>query len=218
MRTEQAQQFVESQIPEMDLSAVLRVRPLLVLLELIGTRNPTLGMHGESVGELAALAAVNLGMSPAQVERLRLAGVLHDIGKVAISDRILEKEGPLSAREWEEIQRHPLTGSVLVESAGLPDVAEWILKHHERPDGRGYPNGLTAEDIPLEASILSIVDAYHAMVAERPYQGPLTHLEAKVELQLWAGKQFDAEMVAVVLDAIESRYGDRALDVPWGCR
>lgn len=190
--------------PELD-----RARPLLALLDVIGTRNPTLGMHGESVGDLAALAATELGLPPARVERLRLAGILHDIGKVAVADEILFKPDRLSDREWREIQRHPMIGYILVSSVGLGDIADWVLAHHERPDGLGYPHGLTAAQIPLEASILSVTDAYHAMVAERPYQSPLTHIEARHELERCAGAQFDEIVVRAAIRAIE-RERDRS--------
>lgn len=214
----QTGQRSEARILDFDPNPAERARPLLTLLDLISARNPTLGMHGESVGELAAIAAIDLGLSPARIERLRLAGVLHDIGKVAIADEILQKDSPLSEKEWNEVRRHPVIGSVLIESVGLDDIAEWVLKHHERPDGTGYPNGLTGDEIPLEASIISVADAYHAMVAERPYQGPLTHMEARIELQLFAGRQFESSVVDLVLAGIEQRYGKRTSEMPWGCR
>jgi HD-GYP domain-containing protein (c-di-GMP phosphodiesterase class II) len=184
--------------------AAEQARPLLTLLELRGRSDPTLLMHGESVGELVAMAAEQLDLPPVQIGRLRLAGILHDIGKITVSDRILNKPGRLTEGEWAEIRRHPETGYRLILSVGLEDIADWVLVHHERPDGRGYPYGLSAVEIPLEGSILAVADAYHAMVAERPYQGRLSHAEACWELQECAGSQFDGGVVDAVVGALEA--------------
>lgn len=190
--------------PWMATRAAERAKPLLTLLELTGQSDPTLSMHGESVGELAAIAAQELGLPPTQIGRLRLAGILHDIGKITIPDRILNKSGRLTEEEWGEIRRHPETGYRLVRSVGLEEIADWVLVHHERPDGRGYPYGLSAREIPLQGMILAVADAYHAMIAERPYQGRLSHGEACWELRECSGSQFDGAVVEALTSALNA--------------
>ena len=181
-----------------------RSGPLPTLLEAIGARDSALTMHGESVGRYATIAAQNLGLPPARVRALRLAGILHDIGKTELPAAILDKPGPLTPSEWRAIRNHPEAGHRLLTAAGLEPIAEWVLAHHERPDGTGYPFGLTAAEIPIEASILSAADAYHAMRDDRPYKSPLTHAEAAAELRDCAGTQFDPEVVEALLDGIEA--------------
>lgn len=166
-------------------------------------------MHGESVGELAAMTAEQLGLPPVQIGRLRLAGILHDIGKITISDCILNKPGRLTEPEWAEVRRHSETGYHMLASVGLDDVADWVLVHHERPDGLGYPYGLSAGEIPLEGRILAVADAYHAMIAERPYQGRLSHAEACWELRDCSGTQFDGDIAGALIAAVEA--DDRVL-------
>ena len=161
-------------------------------------------MHGESVGYYAMIAAENLGLPQARVRALRLAGILHDIGKADIPEAILDKPGPLTPDEWAAIRRHPAAGHRLLVVAGLGPIAEWVLAHHERPDGSGYPFGLTAREIPLEAAILSAADAYDAMRVERPYKAPVGHAEAAAELRAGAGTQFFDDVVEALIEAIEA--------------
>jgi HD-GYP domain-containing protein (c-di-GMP phosphodiesterase class II) len=131
------------------------------------------------------------------VERIRAAGVLHDIGKLGVADAILFKPGTLTVDEWAEIRRHSELGARILAHANLPDIAAWVLAHHERMDGHGYPNGLAGEAIPLEARILAVADAYEAMTAERAYRCAMAPDAAQRELRRAAGGQFDP----VVVDA-----------------
>jgi HD-GYP domain-containing protein (c-di-GMP phosphodiesterase class II) len=140
-----------------------------------------------------------LGLDERRAERVRLAGTLHDIGKIAIPDAILRKQGPLDDIEWREMRRHPELGARMLGGAGLQDVREWVLAHHERPDGRGYPRGLHGDRIPLEAAILAVADAYEAMTADRPYRGSIGEPAARAELRRHAGTQFDARVVDAFL-------------------
>jgi HD-GYP domain-containing protein (c-di-GMP phosphodiesterase class II) len=135
---------------------------------------------------------------------VRVAGVLHDIGKLGISDAVLLKPGRLEAHEWTEIKRHPELGARILEHANLRDVASWVLSHHERIDGGGYPRALAGEEIPIEGRILAVADAYEAMTADRPYRSALSAEDARAELRRGAGTQFDPQVVAafeLVLDA-----------------
>jgi HD-GYP domain-containing protein (c-di-GMP phosphodiesterase class II) len=142
-------------------------------------------------------------MSDERVQRIRLAGVLHDIGKIGVPDSILCKPGPLTSEEMDQMRRHPELGARILSSRELDDVREWILAHHERPDGTGYPRGLTADEIPIEAAILAVADAYEAMTSDRVYRMSIGHDKARDELERWAGKQFSREVVEGFLRALD---------------
>jgi diguanylate cyclase (GGDEF)-like protein/putative nucleotidyltransferase with HDIG domain len=176
----------------------------MLLAETLDLRDVATARHSETVGRYAEQIAHELGLAPVQVERVRVAGVLHDIGKLGISDAVLLKPSRLEPHEWNEIQRHPELGARILEHANLRDVASWVLSHHERLDGAGYPHNLGGDAIPLEGRILAVADAYEAMTADRPYRAALTDDEARVELRRGAGTQFDPYVVAAferVLDA-----------------
>jgi diguanylate cyclase (GGDEF)-like protein/putative nucleotidyltransferase with HDIG domain len=176
----------------------------MLLAETLDLRDVATARHSETVGRYAEQIGQELGLEPVQVERVRVAGVLHDIGKLGISDAVLLKPGSLERHEWEEIMRHPELGARILEHANLRDVANWVLSHHERIDGTGYPRSLAGAAIPLEGRILAVADAYEAMTADRPYRRALSQDEARAELRRGAGTQFDPDVVAAferVLDA-----------------
>ena len=159
--------------------------------------------HSQMVGRYTKLIAVELGLSKELIERVQLAGVLHDIGKISVADAIVNKAGPLTAAEWAEMKKHPEFGARMLERAELWDIADWVLAHHERPDGKGYPLGLTGEEIPLEARIVAVADAYEAMTTDRVYRSSIGHTAARAELRRGSGTQFDARVVAAFLKAHE---------------
>lgn len=159
--------------------------------------------HSQMVGRYAKLIAVELGLSNELVERVQLAGILHDIGKIGVADSIVNKPGPLTAAEWAEMQKHPEFGARMLERAELWDIAQWVLAHHERPDEKGYPLGLPADRIPLEARIVAVADAYEAMTTDRVYRPSIGHTAARAELRRGAGAQFDERVVAAFLRAHE---------------
>ena len=131
-----------------------------------------------------------------EIERVRIASLLHDLGKLAIPDEILTNPGELSDPEWRVVSEHPKIGQVVLEQAGaLRDAATIVLHHHEWYDGRGYPHGLSGQEIPVGARIVAIADAYEAMVAGRPYRDAVTHEQAMAELRRHAGVQFDPDLV-----------------------
>jgi HD-GYP domain-containing protein (c-di-GMP phosphodiesterase class II) len=132
------------------------------------------------------------------------AGVLHDLGKLGISDAILHKPSALNEGEWREMRRHPEVGARILEHAGMRDIAAWVRAHHERVDGRGYPEGLSSDAISLEAQILSVADSYEAMIADRPYRAGMPPNAARQELRRCAGTQFDPQVVAAFLRALNS--------------
>ena len=148
--------------------------------------------------------ARELGFDEDHIERVRLAGVLHDIGKIGISDSVLTKPGPLDADEWQEMYTHPEIGARLLSRPEFDDLRAWILAHHERPDGLGYPDGLSGDAIPFEARILAVADAYEAMIAERVYRPALGEQGARDELEAGAGSQFDATVVSAFLKALDA--------------
>jgi diguanylate cyclase (GGDEF)-like protein len=167
----------------------------------VGTRN-----HSETVAELCVAIGSCLGFDGQGVERLRLAGLLHDVGKIGVPDAILHKPTALTEDEWEQMREHVTFGHGILVSAELPVEAEWVLHHHERFDGTGYPAGLHAAEIPLESRIIAVADAFEAMTGMRPYQDQLTNTEALAQLSQNVGTQFDGacvEALAEVVDATE---------------
>ena len=182
----------------------LQLVTVIALAEAIDIRDTGTGEHSHTVARYAELMARELGFGEERVERVRLAGVLHDIGKIGISDRVLTKPGPLDHTEWAEMYTHPEIGARLLSRPEFEDLREWILAHHERPDGLGYPRGLRDDQIPLEARILAVADAYEAMTADRCYRPALGEAAARAELEGGAGTQFDATVVAALLRAIDA--------------
>jgi HD-GYP domain-containing protein (c-di-GMP phosphodiesterase class II) len=150
--------------------------------------------------------AVGLGLPESEIERIRVASLLHDLGKLAIPEEILTKPGELNDPEWRIVSEHPKIGQVILEQAGaLRDAATIVLHHHEWYDGRGYPHGLSGEEIPVGARIVAIADAYEAMVAGRPYREAITHEEAIKELRRHGGMQFDPQLVEAFADLFSER-------------
>jgi len=179
------------------------------LEDLLGLRAPWAGRPSTLIAETASLVARSLGLPDGEVERIRTASLLHDLGKLAIPDEILSKPGALDEPEWRIVAEHPKIGQVVLEQAGaLRDAATIVLHHHEWFDGRGYPHGLRGQEIPVGARIVAVADAYEAMVAGRPYRAAISHEAALAELERQAGVQFDPEVVGLFI----SLFAD---GVPW---
>jgi HD-GYP domain-containing protein (c-di-GMP phosphodiesterase class II) len=153
------------------------------------------------VVQLAELIARELGLGERQTARVRFAALVCGIGRDQISPSILLKRGPLSAAEWADVQRQPELAAALLGDVSMEDIREWILCHRERPDGTGYPRGLLGDQIPLEARILAVADAYSAMISDRPYRPRHDHRGACRELLRCAGTQFDLGVVDAFLRA-----------------
>jgi diguanylate cyclase (GGDEF)-like protein/putative nucleotidyltransferase with HDIG domain len=179
-----------------------RIETLLTLAEGLDLSESSAPRHSRRVGRYAALIARELGLPEELVERVRLAGVLHDVGKIALPDPMLSKSEPLTNEEWAEMRRHPEIGAHMLANAQLTDIARWVMAHHERPDGHGFPRGLSNGDIPLEARILAVADAYVAMISERPYRPAMEPDAARDELRKQSGKQFDERVVEKFLTSL----------------
>jgi diguanylate cyclase (GGDEF)-like protein/putative nucleotidyltransferase with HDIG domain len=152
--------------------------------------------HCETVSTVASLIAQELGVDADRIGRLRTAALLHDVGKIGIPEAILNKRGALDEAEWEVMRRHPAMGADIVAAAGLDEHARWVLHHHERWDGGGYPAGLAGEAIPLESRIILVADTVEAITADRPYRAARPMAEAVAELRRHSGTQFDPACVA----------------------
>ncbi len=175
------------------------------LMKTLNVRDFNTENHGDRLKNLVVRFSHQLGLPEQKIHDLSLLARFHDIGKVGIPDRILFKPGPLTSEEWTIMKGHAEIGYNIAKSAQeLLHVSEWILAHHERWDGQGYPRGIKGAEIPLECRILSIIDAYDAMTSDRPYRKALSHQEAVVELQKNAGTQFDPELVEEFLAIMEA--------------
>ena len=156
------------------------------------------GRPSDMIASLATGIALEMGLPREEIERIRIASLPHDLGKIAIPDEILDKPSTLTDPEWQAIGEHPRIGQVILEQASsLREAIPVVLHHHERFNGGGYPHGLKGSEIPLGARIVAVADAYHAMVHDRPYSAALTHEQAIQELSLNAGTQFDPNVVEV---------------------
>ena len=182
--------------------AHVELAALLNLAEALDVRDSGSATHCQRVGRFAELTARELGLSPEAVERVRLAGILHDVGRVGLPDSVVAKPGPLTDDEWAWVRAHPAIGARMVETTEYEDIRSWILFHHERPDGHGYPEGRRAEDVPIESAIIAVADAYEAMTSDRPYRPALAPEDAADELRRESGRQFQADVVDALLRAV----------------
>jgi len=180
-----------------------RYRAAASLAKAVDARDAYTGSHSQRVSDLAARVAARLEVGPEQIELTRLAASLHDLGKLAIPEEILRKPGPLTDGERLVLERHPQIGFRMLESLGVDPVAAFVLHHHERWDGAGYPDSLAGDEIPLGARIIFVVDAYDAMTSDRVYRARLSEGEAIEELRRCAGSQFDPAIVDALVTELE---------------
>ncbi|MDR3586494.1 MAG: HD-GYP domain-containing protein [Desulfosporosinus sp.] len=154
--------------------------------------------HSERVGKLAVVLGEAMEMSDEKIQFLKYAAVLHDVGKIGVSEIILNKEGKLLEPEWDAIRSHPIIGQTIIKGIKfLFDIGHVVRHHHERYDGRGYPDGIRGEIIPLESRIIAIADTYDAITSDRSYRKGSTHDQAIQELQRVAGSQLDPKIVEI---------------------
>ncbi len=172
----------------------------------IDARDNYTSSHSRQVVELAAAVAKRLGLSDAEISQVRDGAMLHDVGKVAIPNEILNKKGPLDEAEWEVMREHPVIGAqILQRTPELAAIAPLVRHEHERWDGAGYPDGLRGEAIPIGSRIILACDAYNAMMTARPYREPMEHAQAVAELKRAAGSQFDPVVVGALLHELNAR-------------
>ncbi len=182
-----------------------RSETIKTILNTLHEKNPREEKHSARVSMICTKIGSEIKMSKEEISMLKAISNLHDIGKIAIDEAILNKPGKLDDHEWEAIKRHPEIGyRILTASAEYKDIAEDILCHHERYDGKGYPRGLAGENIPIRARIISIADAYDAMISERPYRKPMSHEQALDEIKRCRGTQFDPAITDVFIRLFEN--------------
>lgn len=173
------------------------------IVAMLRVADPSLAEHLDATGILAARIAVRMGLPPERAAFIGLCGRLHDIGKLAVPRDLLNKAGTLTAEEFEIIKRHVPAGEEMLRSmAGLEECAPVVRSHHEAWDGKGYPDGLQGEEIPLEARIVAVADVFHALTSDRAYRPAFTPLQAIEMLECGAGKTWDPQIVRAAVQVL----------------
>jgi len=191
-------------------SQSMRHQTIKAIVESLNEKNKREKEHSEHVSVLAGKTAKAMGLSDQKVKEIQMTGLLHDIGKIAIREKLLNKKGKLTTEEYEEIKRHPESGYQILKSVdAYSSIAEDILSHHERYDGLGYPKGLKGKEIPLVARIIAIADAYDAMVSDRSYRMGMTHEAALKEINEHSGTQFDPIISEIFVAMLEEEHQKR---------
>jgi diguanylate cyclase (GGDEF)-like protein/PAS domain S-box-containing protein len=184
-------------------SPSMRGKTIDTIIMALHEKNKREEQHSLRVSKLCERMGIAIGLLEDEVRELKIVGLLHDIGKIAIEENILNKNGKLTDEEWEEIRKHPEIGYRILSTVNnMSEMAEYVLNHHERLDGSGYPRGLKGEEIQLQSRIITIADAYDAMVSERSYRGPLPEETAIKELRKNEGVQFDSDLVRVFIEKV----------------
>lgn len=184
-------------------SPSMRGKTINTIISTLYEKNKREELHSKRVSELCTTIGEAIGLNDEQVQELKNLGLLHDIGKIAVDENILNKPYPLDEIQFEEMKRHTEVGYRILSTVNnMSEMADYILAHHERWDGKGYPKGLKGEEIPLQSRIISVAEAYDAMISRRTYGKMLTHEEAVLELEKNAGTQFDPEIVKVFVEKV----------------
>jgi len=181
----------------------IRSKMIHTIIKTLHEKNPREELHSKRVSELCQAIGKEIGLSDIELRMLKVGGLLHDIGKIAIEESILNKQEKLTDQEWNEVKRHPDIGSrILSSSCDMLELADYILAHHERWDGAGYPKGLLGEAIPMVARIIAIADSYDAMTSERPYRKVLSENSVLAEIRNNAGTQFDPKIARIFIEKV----------------
>lgn len=184
-------------------SPSMRGKTINTIISTLHEKNKREEQHSHRVSRLCKRMGEALGLNQGEIKELKTVGLLHDIGKIAIEENILNKAGKLENEEFKKIKRHPEIGYRILSTVNdMSEMAEYVLAHHERWDGKGYPKGLKGEEIPLQSRIITIVDAYDAMTSARSYRDALSEEFAREELQKNAGIQFDPKLVKVFIEKV----------------
>lgn len=169
----------------------------------VDDRHPTTRGHSHNVAHISAMLAQELGLSIDRIEEVRLAGLLHDVGKIGVSDELISRAGPLEPQEWDEMRQHPEIAYRMLSGADLGDVRTFVRFHHERHDGTGYPNGLVGEQIPIESRIIAVANALDCMIHDRPYRIAIPFRDAVREIRSKSGTQFNPDVVEALARLVE---------------
>ncbi|MBI3353623.1 MAG: HD-GYP domain-containing protein, partial [Nitrospirae bacterium] len=190
----------------------LFVSTIKSLAAAIDTKDPYTHGHSERVASIAAIIARELDLPPQEVERVYIAALLHDVGKIGIDDHLLKKGTGITEEEYNNIiKQHPILGaSIMAPIKQLQKTIPGAKYHHERYDGKGYPEGLAGKDIPLVARIIALADTYDAMTSERPYQKAMNQLSVIGKIKEWSGSRFDPDIVTAFISAIEKERRSNA--------
>jgi len=191
-------QILTSQDLQREAERSARLRAATNLVRFVDARDPKTASHSQFVSTLAAAIGAELGLDTETVDQLRLAGLLHDIGKIGLPDAILRAPRRLSGAEAGIVRKHPEFGCSLLDGLGIEPVDDWVLHHHEHWDGSGYPGGLAGDEIPLASRIVLVADAFEAITSDRPYRTAQSPEVALEELRRHAGTQFDPAVVAAL--------------------
>lgn len=174
-----------------------------IIISTLHEKNEREKLHSERVAEIGAAIGREMGFSQETIKEIKLVGLMHDIGKIGIPEEILNKEGKLTPEEYGEIKKHPEIGYRILNTANqMSDIAQYVLSHHERWDGMGYPAGLRGIETPLIARIIAVADAFDAMTSQRTYRSCMTEAEAAQELLKCAGSQFDPEVIKILVEKV----------------
>ena len=183
---------------------------MLTFAKVIDAKDPYTRGHSEAVAEYSREIARRYGMPRRMLDNIYYSGLLHDIGKIAVPDSILNKPEKLTEDEYEIIKTHTSVGAdILSDLTTVDNIAAGARDHHERYDGSGYPNGIAGNDISLEGRIIGVADAYDAMASERVYRGTFSREKIRDEFEKASGKQFDPKIVKILLEMIDEGYFDR---------
>jgi HD-GYP domain-containing protein (c-di-GMP phosphodiesterase class II) len=180
----------------------MRLRAVHTIARIIEQGHPTSDGHAERVADLASALAERAGWAPAEARALREAAVLHDVGKIIMRKSVLLKPTRFDDAEWTQMRQHPVVGDDMLEGLLSRLQRSWVRGHHERWDGRGYPDALSDTSIPEGARILAVADSWDVMTSARVYSGALSHDDALAEVRRYAGLQFDPAVVAVLVEAM----------------
>ena len=181
----------------------MRSNTIDIIINTLFEKSNRESLHSKRVSQICQAIAANMDFEKDDIRQITMAGLVHDIGKIGVDEKILNKAGKLDNSEWEEIKKHPETGwRILSATNEFSDLAQFILEHHEKWDGKGYPNGLKGQEIAVEARIIAIADAYDAMTHDRSYRKGFSKDEAAVEIQRCSGTQFDPEIVDVFVNKV----------------
>jgi diguanylate cyclase (GGDEF)-like protein/PAS domain S-box-containing protein/putative nucleotidyltransferase with HDIG domain len=184
-------------------SASIRSKTIEIVMNTLFEKSRREMEHSGRVGNISSDIAAAMGLDSGDINQVQMAGTLHDIGKIGIDEKILNKPGLLDENEWQELKKHAEAGwRILSNSDEFSEVADFILHHHEQWDGRGYPEGLKGEDIPLQSRIISVADAFDAMTQDRPYRKTVSKQEARRELEKNVGVQFDPAVVETFIEKV----------------